>query len=46
MSRSEVFDRYPTNFLNALSGNFQLQIGLFTGTALVKEMHYLLLVQV
>ena len=37
---------YPTNFLKALSGNSQLQIGVLTDTALVKERHYLLRLQV
>jgi hypothetical protein len=35
-----------TYFLKALSGSPQLQIGVFTDTALVKERHYLLGLQV
>jgi hypothetical protein len=37
---------FTGNFLRALSGDPQLQIGVFTDTTLVKERHYLLRLQV
>ena len=42
----ELWVTITGNFLKALIGNPQLQIGVFTDTALVKERHYLLRLQV
>jgi hypothetical protein len=42
----ELWVTITGNFLKELSGNSQLQIGVFTDTALVKERHYLLRLQV
>jgi hypothetical protein len=41
-----ITGNFSGNFLKALSGNPQLQIGVFTDTALVKERRYLLRLQV
>jgi hypothetical protein len=42
----ELWATITGNFLKGLSGNPPLQIGVFTDTALVKERHYLLRLQV
>jgi hypothetical protein len=47
--RATVFNegwQFHWQFLRALSGDPQLRIGVFTDTALVKERHYLLRLQV
>ena len=42
----ELWVTITGNFLKSLSGNPQLQIGVFADTALARERHYLLRLQV
>jgi hypothetical protein len=46
LSQNSFTGTFTGTFLNALTGNPQLQIGVFTDTALVKERQYLLRLQV